>query len=66
MLPTKDSLDLKTQTESERIENYSTQMERKRKPEQQYLDKIDLKIKAVTRDKEKHCIMFRGQPKRKI
>ena len=64
MLPTTDPLDLKTQ--SERIEKkYSIQMELKREPEQQYLDKVDFKIKTVIRDREKHHII-RDQSKRKM
>ena len=36
------------------------QTETKRKQESQYLDKIDFKIKAVKRDKERHYIMIKG------
>ena len=51
-----------TQTENERMEKYSTQMEIKRKLEQQfsYQTKIDLKIKNIPRDKKGHYIMIKG------
>ena len=40
---------------------YSMQMGSKRKLEQQSIpDKIDLKIKKITRDKEGHSIMIKG------
>ena len=35
-------------------------METKRKLEWQYPDKIDFKIKAVTRGRGGHCIMIKG------
>ena len=36
------------------------QMEIKRKPEMQYLDKIDFKIKKIIRDKKGHYLMIKG------
>ena len=62
MLSTRDPPQNKghIQTENEGLEKrYSTQIETKRKQEQQYSDKIGFKTKAVKRDKEGHYIMIK-------
>ena len=51
-----------TQTESERIEKYITFKQEAKEAGVAILisDKVDLKIKSITRDKEGHNIMIKG------
>ena len=64
MLSTRDPLQTSRhiQTESERMEKYIPCKWKQKKAGVAILmsDKIDLKIKKVTRDKEEHYIMIKG------
>ena len=66
MLPTRDSVQPSGHTwgQSERRERYFMQVENKKELGQLALlisDKIDFKLKMVTRDKKGHYIMVSGQ-----